>query len=237
MPRMQSLNHPATSFAAWMKWQRFIAPVLRRDVPFVVLAQHNFVRGSIIIGRIQAQMVRLIGCWLRTDNDLISQQGLQHWSIVDVRRRDDDRQRNSATVAQNMVFHASFSAIRRVGAAFFSPPTVTAHKCHHLLATASQCRGAGRRDINSVATCLQTPRRAPIRRSDHRRSATGRTLWASPATAHPSRECRAWRPEVLDHQHGCARPSCATVPAELKFRAPPTSHQVLFAVLACPHLT
>ena len=233
MPSVQPLDHPTMRFPTRMDRRVFIAPLAWRDVALIVLAPHNFTCRSIIKSRIQTQMLRVLLARLGSYGHLIAQQRTQHRPVIDIGSRNDDRKRHAASVTQNMVFNPRFGAICRIWTAFFSPPAANAHRCRHRLAIASQCRGVGRRDRGSVARCLQKHQPAPIQPDGHKRFDEARTLWAWRAMGHPSRECRASRQGVGDHRHVCARhDSVVAGVGELRFRSPPTDHQVLFWVLA-----
>ena len=232
MPRMQTFNHPPPRFATRMQRQTLIASVLWCNVSRVVLPQHYFVRRSIIVGGIQAQVLR---CGTRrhgAHDRLIVQQGLQQRTIVDVGSRHHDGERDSSSIAQKMVFNSRFGTIRRIRTAFFFPPAASARKCRHQLATPSQCHAPGHTDRDTAARWLQTHRLSPTRQNDHKRSATHRTPVAARATAHPSTECTAWRLGGDGRRHADARLWRARAQVEAKLQSRSTSHLELCVVLA-----
>ena len=233
MPSVQPLDHPTMRFPAWMYGRVFVASLAWRDMSLIVLAPDHFSCRSVIKCRIQTQMLRLLQARLGSYGYVIAQQRTQHRPVIDIGGGHDDRKRHAASVTQNMVFNPRFGAICRIWTAFFSPPAASAHRCRHRLAIASQCRGVGRRDRGSVARCLQRRQPVPIQPDGHKPFDEARTLWAWRATAHPSRECRASRQGVGDQRRVCdLHDSVVVAVAELRFRSPPTDHQVLFWVLA-----
>ena len=186
MPSVKTFNDPPPRLATRMQRQCFIASVLWRNVPRVVLTHHYLVCRSIIVGGIQAQVLRCGARRQGADNHLTLQQGLQSRTIVDIGSRYHNRERRTSSITQNMVFYSSFTAIRRIWTTFFSPPAATAHKCRHQLATPSQCHALGHTSRDTAARWLQTLQCVPTRQTDHRPSATHRTALASRATVHPS---------------------------------------------------
>ena len=205
MPRMQPLDHPTTRLSSRMQGPVLIASRPWRDVSLVVLAPENGSGWLVVKGGVQTQMLYRGSTRLRSDNDLMVQQLGQRRAIIDIGRRHHDRQRHPATITQNVVFHPGFGAIRRVGAAFFFPPSANERRCRQPLAIASQCLSCDRTDAGNVARCLQRRRPVPIQRSGHKQFDGGRTLWAWRATERLSKGCKAYRRGVCDHQCVCDR--------------------------------
>ncbi len=232
MPRMKTFNDPPPRFAARVPRQALVASASWRKVSRVAFAHHHRPCRSIVVSRIQAQVLRRGTRRHGSHDHLIVHQGLQHRPIIDIGWRHHDGERRTSAITQKMVFDSGFSAIRRIWTTFFSPPAATARKCRHPLATPNQCHALDHTDRDTAARWLQTHRRVPTRQNDHRPSATHRTPVASRATAHPSTECRAWRLRGDGLKRVDARLWRARAQVESRVRSPPTTHLELCGVLA-----
>ncbi len=233
---MQNFNDPSSRFATLVARPPLVTTAARRNVSLIVLGQEDTVRGRVVIGGVQTQVLSLDGGrWRAHDRTIVEQAG-QRRRIIDVGRRHYHTQGDAAPITQNVVFDSRFSPICRVGTAFFSPPQATGHMSHHPLATPTQCHASRRRGADTAPKSARKLRLSSIRRSGHKQFATRRTLAARHATARPSTECRASRLAKCDLKRACARPAHAKVVSAAEVRSPPTARQEFVSVLTCHHL-
>ncbi len=232
MPRVSSLNHPSPCLPTRMQGQARIAPTTRCDVCLVAFQHHHAMRWDVVIGRIQTQMLWLARAWTWSDNRTVVDQFVQHRRIVNIGGRHKDAQRNSSAIDQNMVFNSGFGAIRRVRPSLFSPPPATSHRCRRQIAIPSQCHASHRRGANTWHEFAHILRRASTRQSGHRRSATGRTLWARHATDNPPITRKGWHQGSSGHRCVGGRQIRVADWVGAAFRSPPTSHQEFVAGFA-----
>src|SRR5688572_29735518 len=126
MPRVSSLHHPSSRFPTLVARQTLVSSAPRCDMPRVALQHHNAMCWSVVIGRIQTQMMWLCGQGTRSHNGTVIDQLSQHRPIIDIGGCHQDAERNTSTINQKVVLHPWFTAICWVRAAFFSPLPVTA---------------------------------------------------------------------------------------------------------------
>ncbi len=200
MPRMSSLNHPASCLPTWMQGQARITTTAWCAMSLIAFQHHHAMRWDVVIGRIQTQMLWLCRAWTWPDNRTVIEQFVQHRRIVNIGGRHKDAHWNSSAIHQNMVLDAWFGAIRRVRPSLFSPPPATSHRCRRQIAIPSQCHVSHRRGANTWHEFAHILRRASTLQSGHRRSARDRTLWARHATDNPPRAHRGWHQGSSDHR-------------------------------------
>lgn len=126
MPRVSSLNHPASGLSTLVAWPMLSAATARCDVPFIAFQQHHALRRGVVISRIQTQMLWRGAAWAWAHNRTVVEQLAQHRRVIDIGGGHKDTQGDSSAIDQNMVFYARFGAIRRVRAGL-CPPRRRAH--------------------------------------------------------------------------------------------------------------
>ena len=82
-------------------------------------------------------MLKIVAAWWLAHDDGVGQQVRQGDMIINIGRRDDGTQRHAASVNQQVIFHAGFSAICWIGAVVFFPPTASAQRCRRRFAIAT----------------------------------------------------------------------------------------------------
>ncbi len=237
MPRMSSLHHPASCLPTWMQGQARITSASRCDMSLVTFQHHDPMRGRVVIGRIQTQMLWRCRAWTWSDHRTVIEQLVEHRRIVNIGGRHKDAQWNSSAINQNMVFDAGFGAIRWVRPSLFSPPPATSHRCRRQIAIPSRLNASHRRGANTWHGSARILRRASTLQSGHRRSARDRTLWARHATDNPPITHRGWHQGSSDHRSEGVRHVRVAGWEEAASRPPPTSHQELVWVFSYRQLT
>jgi len=232
MPRVSSLNHPASCLPTLVTWQARITSASRCDMSLVALQQHDPLRWGVVIGRIQTQMLWLARARTWSDNRTVINQLVEHRRIVNIGGRHKDAQWDSPAIDQNMVFNSGFGAISRIRPSLFSPPRATSRRCRRHFAIPTRLHVAHRRGANTWHGFAHIPRRASTLQSGHRRSATGRTLVARRATDNPPITRTGWHQGSSGRQSAGGRHVRVAVWAEAVSRSPPTSHRELVLVFA-----
>ena len=171
MPRVSSLNHPASCLPTLVAWQAPIASTFRCDMSFIAFQHHHAMRRGIVISRIQTQMMWLDGAWAWSHNSTVVDQSVQHRRVVDICRCHKDAQWDSSAIDQNMVFNTRFGAIRRVRSGLFFPPRVTARRWSRHFAIPSRLNVSHRRGANTWHGFAHILQRASTLQSGHKRSA------------------------------------------------------------------
>ena len=237
MPRVSSLHHPPPCLPTRMAGQARISSAARGNVPAVAFQQHHAMRRSIVIGRIQTQVLRLSAQRARSHNSAVAQQLVQHRSIVDIRRRHKDTQGNTSAINQQMILYPRFTAICRVRTAFFSPLQVRARKCRHLIAIPTQCHASYHRGADTWHGFAQRLQPASTLQNGHRRFATLRTLRATRATGNQPITHREWHQESIGRLCGDDRRVRAMAVEEAGTRPLPIAHQELAGVFSSQHFS
>ena len=237
MPRVSSLNHPASCLPTLVAWQALIASTFRCDMSFIACKHHHPMRRGVVISRIQTQMMWLGGARAWSHNSTVVDQSVQHGRVVDICGGHKDAQWDSSAIDQNMVFNARFGAIRRVRSGLFSPPQATARKCRRHFAIPIRLNVSHRRGANIWHGFAHIPQRASTLQSGHKRSATGRTLVALHATDNQPITRTGWHQVSNDQRCVGVHHIRVAGWVEAAFRFPPTSHQELVAGFSSRQLT
>ncbi len=237
MPRVSSLHHPSSGLPALVASHTLVSSAARRDMPPVALHQHHPLCRSVVISCIQTQMLRLFARWARSHNCTVVDQLSQHRTIVDIGGGHQNAERNASTINQKVILDPRFTAICRVRSAFFFPLAVTARKCHHPLATPTQCHASRHRGADTGHGFAQRLQRASTLQNGHKRFATLRTPQARHATGSRPITHREWHQRSSGHRRVDDHRVRAMAGAEADTRSLPITRQELGGVFSSQHFT